>query len=141
MKRSRLHAQLRRHEGWKLKPYRDTTGKLTIGCGRNLDDVGLSDDEVQLLLDHDITRVWQECVANIEGFGALDDVRQHVLLDMCFNLGLSRLLHFVKLLAAVARRDFDDAAREMLDSRWATQVGDRAQTLAQMMRTGVESPA
>lgn len=134
MNRTRLKAQLVRHEGLRLKPYRDTVGKLTIGVGRNLDDVGITEDEAGQLLDNDVTRAYHELVRAVPSFGSLDEDRQHVLLDMAFNLGVPRLLEFKKMLAAVESRDFDQAAAEMLDSRWARQVGRRAETLAAMMR-------
>lgn len=70
------------------------------------------------------------------GFLALSLRRRRVLIDMCFNLGLPRLLRFKKMLAAVVARDFNLAAEEMLSSVWAKQVGQRAQTLATMMREG-----
>lgn len=134
MNRTRLSAQLRRHEGVRSKPYRDTVGKLTIGVGRNLDDVGLSEDEVQYLLDNDITRAYNDASRIVPGLATLDEDRQHVLIDMVFNLGAAGLLRFRKFLAAVERRDFAAAADEMLDSQWARQVGERAKTLAAMMR-------
>jgi len=137
MNRTRLRTQLVQHEGLRLKPYTDTVGKLTIGVGRNLTDVGITDDEAALLLDNDITRVWQELTHAVGCFSSLDEVRQHVLLDMAFNLGVPRLLKFEKMLAAVEGHHFDVAADEMLNSKWASQVGKRAQTLAAMMRDGV----
>jgi lysozyme len=137
MNRTRLVAQLRRHEGVKLTPYRCPAGKLTIGVGRNLDDVGITEDEALVLLDNDVTRLFQECQRHLPTFGSLCEARQHVLMDMSFNLGVAGLLEFRKMLAAVEAADFDRAAAEMLDSRWARQVGERAVTLAKMMREGV----
>ncbi len=137
MNRTILKTLLVKHEcvGGKipLKPYPDTVGKLTIGVGRNLTDDGISADEAQLMLDNDI----HECVARLpsicRSFGSLDDTRQHVLIDMAFNLGIDGLRKFQKLLACVEARDFTGAAREMLDSAWAKEVGDRANELAAMM--------
>jgi len=136
MNRTRLVAQLRRHEGMKLTPYRCTAGKLTIGVGRNLDDVGITEDEALVLLDNDVTRVFQECQRHLPTFGSLCEARQHVLIGMTFNLGFAGLLDFKKMLAAVEAADFDRAAAEMLDSKWARQVGTRAATLAKMMKEG-----
>lgn len=134
MNRTVLKAMLVKHEGLKLKPYKCTAGKLTIGVGRNLDDVGISEDEARDLLDNDINRLHAAIPAVIPCFGSLDEARQHVLLDMAFNLGLSGLGKFAKFRAALEARDFEGAAREMLASAWAGQVGERAQTLAKMMR-------
>jgi lysozyme len=135
MNRTALKALLVHHEGLKLKPYKDTTGRLTIGVGRNLTDDGITEDEARLLLDNDINEVWHECSTKITGFTALDDTRQHVLMDMVFNMGLGNVMLFTKMLNAIQARDFTLAADEMLQSRWAKQVGDRALDLARMMRT------
>lgn len=140
MNRTRLKAMLVRHEGLRLKPYRDTVGKLTIGVGRNLDDCGISNEEAAVLLDNDITRVWQELTKKLPFFGALSADRQNALVDMAFNLGLAALLPpgkaFYKMLAAMEHADFEGAAREMLSSAWARQVGDRAGELAGIMLRG-----
>jgi len=125
-------------EGLRLKPYRDIVGKLTIGVGRNLDDVGISEDEALYLLENDIQRTIQDAT-NIFGTSiwlSLDEVRQAVILDMLFNLGKPRFLTFKKFIKAVKEKDFEKASKEMLDSRWARQVKKRAQRLAYMMRTG-----
>lgn len=138
MNRTVLRNQLVVHEGLRLKAYADSVGKTTIGVGRNLDDKGISGAEAMHLLDNDITDVWKECSARLAsfGFGALNDARQHVLLDMVFNLGIGGVLKFKHMLAAVAAQDFASAAKEMRASKWAEQVGERAQTLARMMETG-----
>lgn len=124
-----------KEEDLRLKPYRDTVGKLTIGYGRNLDDKGISVDEAAYFLDDDIPYHTKE-LENFPFFNGLDDARKIVLADMSFNLGFKRLSGFRKMLAAVANKDYETAANEMLDSTWATQVGERAERLAEMMRTG-----
>ncbi|MGH8899502.1 MAG: glycoside hydrolase family protein [Egibacteraceae bacterium] len=136
MNRARLRDQLVRHEGLRLKPYRDTVGKLTIGVGRNLDDVGLTEEEAYDLLSNDVDRTERSLRSAVPCFGSLDDARQRVLADMAFNLGVTGLLQFKKMLAAVEARDFDLAASEMLGSAWAGQVKGRAETLARMMKRG-----
>ena len=123
-----------RHEGLRLKPYRDTVGKLTIGVGRNLDDVGITREEALYLLKNDIDNARRELIKTIPRFLDMDKVRQIVLISMTFNLGLSRFKRFKKLIAAIERKDWDQAAKEMLNSKWAKQVGRRATELAQMMR-------
>ncbi len=132
-----LRAMLIRHEGLRLKAYTCTAGKTTIGVGRNLDDVGITHEEAMLLLEHDISR----CLAEAERvfrpwWRELDEPRRAALLDMLFNLGVSRLLGFKRFLAAMAAKDYEAAAREMLDSTWAAQVKGRAVELAAMIRTG-----
>ena len=133
----RLQKTLIRHEGLKLKPYHDTVGKLTIGIGRNLDNNGISKAEALHLLENDL----KVCVIDAkEVFGAqwgkLNDVRQEVILNMLFNLGRPRFLGFKKCIAAIKDERWADAAVEMLDSKWARQVGNRAQELAEAMETG-----
>jgi lysozyme len=136
MKRSVITKLLIKHEGVKLNVYRDTVGKLTIGCGRNLDDHGISEDEALLMLDNDITRLWHALTAKFPFFGGLDDTRQHVLLDMAYNLGVDGVGHFTKVVSAIETGNYNAAADEMLESKWAKQVGTRAQELAAMMRHG-----
>lgn len=135
MERDKLVDQLILHESLTLLPYMDTVGKITIGVGRNLSDVGISRDEALILLDHDIDAAVAD-LASFAWFRDLDSVRQRVLVDMRFNLGPSRFRGFKGLLAAVAERDYDDAALHMQRSLWFTQVKSRGVRLVAMMRTG-----
>jgi len=127
--------QLILHEGLRLKPYRDTVGKLTIGVGRNLDDVGISRDEAEYLLRNDIAKVMAS-LSKFDWFNSLDFVRRKVIIDMAFNLGLGGLLLFKNMISAIKEQDYKRAAAEMLDSKWAQQVKTRADRLALMMETG-----
>lgn len=124
------------HEGLELKPYRCTAGHLTIGIGRNLDDRGITEDEARFLCQNDVDIVEQELARKFPFIVGLDDVRIRVLLDMAFNLGVPRLSAFSNMWAALEEGDYKQAAVEMLDSRWARQVGRRATNLSQMMETG-----
>jgi lysozyme len=133
---NRLIRQLRLHEGERLKPYRCTAGKLTIGVGRNLEDRGITAQEAAYLLSNDITSTQAALLKALPWVGTLDDVRQRVLIDMAFNMGLGTLLTFKRTLAAIQGGEFSKAAAMMLESRWAGQVGQRAQRLSQMMATG-----
>jgi lysozyme len=132
-----LIGELKRDEGVRLKPYTDTVGKLTIGVGRNLTDVGISDDECTALLQNDVARTVAALDKSLPWWRKLDPVRQRVLVNMAFNLGMVGLLTFKNTLAAVQSGSYAAAAAGMLASKWATQVGDRAKRLAEMMRTGV----
>ena len=131
-----LKIELTRDEGLRLKPYRDTVGKLTIGIGRNLDDVGISQDEAMHLLDNDIARTTAALDKAIPWWRSLNDVRQRVVVNMAFNLGVAGLLGFKNTLAAMKAGRYADAAGGMLASKWATQVGERAKRLADMMAKG-----
>lgn len=125
-------------EGLRLKPYKCTAGKLTIGYGRNLDDVGISKTEADMLFERDFAQAESEVRRLLQANGIdadnLIEQRFYVLTDMMFNLGYSRLAQFKKLLYALKKGLYDDAANEMLDSLWATQVGNRATKLAALMR-------
>lgn len=131
----KLAQLLVKHEGLKLKPYKDTKGILTIGVGRNLESVGLSQEEALMLLSNDINRVKSE-LEPLEWFRTLDFVRQDVMLNMAFNMGTSKLLRFKKMIEAIKLRQWKTASEEMLASQWAEQVGSRAQQLAWMMSSG-----
>lgn len=136
MNLDRFRDQLELHEGLRLKPYMDTTAHITIGIGRNLTDQGITKDEAYALLARDVGTVTMKCQAAFPWWSDLDDVRQRVIADMCFNLGLAGLQRFVRMLEAVEKRRYSDAAKAMLRSKWATQVGTRAQRLSRMMATG-----
>ena len=131
-----LWLQLTAHEGLRLKPYRDSVGKLTIGVGRNLDDTGLREGEAMFLCFCDVALVERALDARLPWWRGLDPARRAVLIDMGFNLGVPGLLAFTDTLAAVKAGRFGDASQSMLRSRWAGQVGRRAATLSRMMRTG-----
>lgn len=120
----------------RLRPYTDTAGRLTIGYGRNLTDVGISQLEASDLLENDLTRAVNDVQQALPFFVMLDGVRQIVLVDMCFNMGIARLKTFVKMLAFVKAGNFFEAAQEMLNSQWADQVGARATRLASAMASG-----
>ena len=136
--RDALKQRLIREEGLRLKPYVDTVGKISLGVGRNLTDVGISQDEAMVLLNNDLTKVIDGLtVRGVPWFSGLDQVRQQVCCDMAFNLGLDGFFKFTRMVQAISRGEFETAAREMRSSRWAEQVGGRAEVLALMMETGV----
>ena len=147
-----------KHEGVVLEPYRDILGISTIGIGRNLEDggitdaeleyigktledilkVGLTREEAYYLCRNDISNVEKELLERKPVVNQLDHVRQMVCVDMGFNMGVPRLMKFVKMWGAIEVGDFYEASEQMLDSRWAKQVGKRSEHLAQMMRAGYE---
>lgn len=131
-----LEDQLIDHEGLELKPYHCTADKLTIGVGRNIQDRGITEDEARYLLKNDIKIVEDELLTRQPVVAGLDSVRQRVLVDMGFNLGLPILMKFQNMWTAIEEEDYHEAARQMMDSRWASQVGRRAERLAQAMSSG-----
>ncbi|MBB3910116.1 glycoside hydrolase family protein [Sphingomonas desiccabilis] len=161
LNREVLRAELKRDEGWVLKrTYRCTENKLSAGCGRNLDDVGLSPAELDLFgvtlayvrrngltaaqaevcLDNDIDRSIADLDRRLPWWRQLDPVRQRVLVNMCFNMGIGNsskgLLSFRNTLQLIRDGNYQSAARNMLVSKWARQVGKRADRLAELMRLG-----
>jgi len=152
-----LMQKLVAHEGMRLDVYKDTLGINTIGIGRNLDDRGITKDELDwmdypsieyvysdgiteadaiYLAQNDVQIVEEELLRAHPCVDRLDAVRQLVLVDMAFNLGVPRLSKFKKMWAAIHEDKFDVAAKEMLDSRWANQVKSRATKLAHAMHHG-----
>jgi len=127
--------QLRRDEGVRSTVYLDSRGIPTIGVGRNLRDVGLSDPEVDFLLANDIQRA-EDGLSGFAWYQGLDDVRKGAVTNMAFNLGVAGLLHFPHMIAALAKQDWSGAAAEMVNSDWAKQVGARATRLEQQILTG-----
>lgn len=128
--------QLKKDEGFRGKPYRDTKGKLTIGYGWNIDDVPLSKSSADMILEEHITASIAECRGLFRNFDSLSDNRKAVLINMCYNLGLTKLSKFKKMIAAVEANDFDAVAYEMQNSKWYTDVKDRAERLISKMQIG-----
>lgn len=131
-----IKAQLMKHEGLRLKPYQCTAGKWTIGVGRNIEDRGITEAEAMHLLDNDIDECQEELDRIIPWWIEKPAYVQLVLINMVFNLGATRLLGFKKFLKAVEENNFDLASTEMLDSRWAEQVGQRSIELSEFMKNG-----
>jgi len=145
---SDLIDDLIRDEALRLYPYDDYTGKpirehdkvlgkITIGIGRNLTDRGLTKSEAMFLLVNDINIVEAELIERAgEVFVQCHDKAQRALMNMAFNMGLPRLMKFENMWAALAVEDYELAAKEALDSKWARQVGDRAERIADLIRGG-----
>tara|TARA_R110000787_G_scaffold30961_1_gene82633 strand:- start:197 stop:619 length:423 start_codon:yes stop_codon:yes gene_type:complete len=137
--RNKLIEMLKVHEGVETYAYKCSENKTTIGVGRNVDKaggLGLSDDEVDYLLQNDINRVILELNSEYDWFSDLDDIRQDAMIDISFNLGQTRLRAFKNALAAMSEGDWDEAADQFMDSRWSEQVGIRAKNLTEMIRSG-----
>ena len=133
--KSELEKMLIRHEGKRSLPYECSAGKITIGVGRNLEDNPLTEVEIMYLLRSDISRCESE-LDRFSWFRKLDNVRRDALIDLAFNMGLTRLLSFRKMIDGLDKREWDYAADELLDSRYKSQVGARANEISEMIRTG-----
>lgn len=132
----KLKLQLIQEEGRKCSMYLDTKGIPTIGVGRNIRDVGLRDSEIDFLLENDISDVTKNLNRFIPWVFNLDEVRLRAVYDMCFNLGIAKLLKFSNMLDALKNEKYEDAASEARNSAWYTQVGKRGEKIALMLQTG-----
>ena len=134
----KLLEMLKRHEGVKSHVYLCSAGYETIGVGRNISKsgMGLSDDEVDYLLENDIVRVIKELSSEYPWFKDLDDVRKDAMIDISFNLGATRLRGFKRALAAMEVADYTTASLEFLDSKWSRDVKGRSTELAYMIEMG-----
>ena len=134
----KLLEMLKRHEGVESHVYRCSAGFETIGAGRNISKsgLGLSDDEVDYLLENDIVRVIKELSSEYPWFKDLDDVRKDAIIDISFNLGATRLRGFERALAAMDAADYKTASLEFLDSKWSRDVKGRSTELAYMIEMG-----
>jgi len=137
--RKAMEAELRRDEGEVLHAYKDSEGYLTLGVGRLIDKRrggGISLAESAVLLGNDMDAVEAELDLKLPWWRTLDAVRQRVLMNMAFNLGVPGLLKFHSTLKAVRESRWEAAAAGMESSLWHRQVGARAHRLEAMMRTG-----
>lgn len=153
----RLRADLERDEGFDPEPYKDSLGIWSLGIGRNLEANPLTGAEWKELLDageiilsishpgalrllragaHDAQT---QCAITFKWWSALDEVRRDAIANLCFNLGLTRLMGFRKMLEAISARDYNRAAMELQDSRWFTQVGRRGPRLVNQLKTGIRA--
>jgi len=129
-------------EGFSATAYRCPTGRLTIGYGRCVDPdepgTGITEEEAEMLLENDLVR-FEAMTRDVlrDTWHVLDQVRREALIEMCFNMGPANLAKFKMMIASLAEEDFEGAAQEALSSRWAAQVGKRADRIAERIRSGV----
>lgn len=133
----RLTEMISRHEGLRLRMYQDnaTPPRWTIGYGHNIQDNGISDSTALFILAEDIESAKNDC-NRLSWFEDLDEARQAVVVNMVFNMGLSVFKQFKKTIHFLDMGMYPEASEEMLDSKWADQVGTRADELSEIMRTG-----
>ena len=137
---NKLTEMLKRHEGVKTHAYKCSASKITVGVGRNIDPeggLGLSETEINYLLQNDIDRIMRELDFQYDWFHNLNEARKDAMIDISFNLGQTRLRKFEKALTAMSKGEWDTAADEFMDSKWSKQVGNRAKELTDIIRSGV----
>ena len=163
MNKELLEQELIRDEGIRLRPYKDSLGIWSVAIGRNLEDKGLTRNELSslglninlnkvqvisvllergltkqeclMLLSNDIDDAWDDLTTALPWIEQKPEVVQRVLTNLCFNIGLSRLLGFKKTLAHIKADRYLEASQEMLNSRWASQVHDRALRLSNLIKS------
>jgi lysozyme len=133
---NQLINQLKRHEGVKLKPYKCSAGKLTIGVGKNIEDNGITLEEAEYLLQNDIAEARSQLLNSFPWMSTLNDARISAMINFTFNVGIGTVKKFKNALEHLKNREFDEAATEMLNSRWSEQVGARSKEIADQIRTG-----
>jgi lysozyme len=126
---------LRQDEGYELKPYTDSVGKITIGIGHNLTDRGISHGMVLELASDDILEAYEFTRMMFPSLDQYSDPRKQALISMMFNLGPTKFKQFEQMAHAIKAGEWDTAAKNALDSRWAIQVGDRSNRIAKLLRT------
>ena len=131
----RLRETITRHEGSRLQMYQDSLGIWTIGVGHNIQEKGISPKVMELMLDEDLEEAISELKRSVSFFSKMPQQVQEALVNLSFNMGIPRLMQFKKTLALLREGNFESAADELLDSRYAEQVGRRALEIADMIRT------
>ena len=134
--RQKLKGLLTQHEPYSEFPHINLNGHLVIGFNRNLSERGVSIPEAFYCLDDDMLFFYGKLSHYLNFFKSLDENRQIALVDMCFDVGVQPFLNFTKMILALESHDFERAANELLDSKWAEKVGERATCLANIIRTG-----
>lgn len=132
---NQLTDELKRDEGFESRVYTCSAGKQTVGYGWNLEDMDMPEHIAELLLQHAIGKALEEA-EKFPWFFELSESRQRVIINMIYNLGINRFKGFKKMIAAIERKEYFEAAAQMKDSLWYRQVGDRARRLIEMMLDG-----
>ena len=127
---------IKKNEDLRLKPYHCTANKLSIGYGRNLDDQGITESEAEAMLLNDIGHSIDDLFKIFPAFSEFTYNRTMALIDMMYNLGCSRFSKFKRMIAAIKKNDWEEAAKEAKDSRWYYQVGNRAVKNVELLRGG-----
>ncbi len=130
-----MYEMLKRHEGFRGKPYRCTAGKLTIGYGLNL-DAGITEEEASYLLEMRVNTIVDDLIGLVDFWYKLTPVRKDVLVNMAYNLGVPGLMKFKETLRLMREEDYESASDQMLKSLWAKQVPTRAKELSDLFRRG-----
>ena len=133
---NKLIEQLKIHEGFRSTVYTCSGGKKTVGYGRNLQDIGISEEEAEMLLKNDIYEATNQLLNAFPFMATFSDVRISAMINFTFNVGIGTVRKFSNTIEYLKNEDWEAAADEMMDSKWAEQVGDRAIQITEQIRTG-----
>ena len=133
---NKLIEQLKIHEGFRSNVYTCSGGKKTVGYGRNLQDIGISEEEAEMLLKNDIYEATNQLLNAFPFMATFSDVRISAMINFTFNVGIGTVRKFSNTIEYLKNEDWEAAADEMMDSKWAEQVGDRAIQITEQIRTG-----
>ena len=133
---NKLIEQLKIHEGFRSNVYTCSGGKKTVGYGRNLQDIGISEEEAEMLLKNDIYEATNQLLNAFPWMATFSDVRISAMINFTFNVGIGTVRKFSNTIEYLKNEDWEAAADEMMDSKWAEQVGDRAIQITEQIRTG-----
>ena len=133
---NKLIEQLKIHEGFRSTVYTCSGGKKTCGYGRNLEDIGISEEEAEMLLKNDIYEATNQLLNAFPWMATFSDVRISAMINFTFNVGIGTVRKFSNTIEYLKNEDWEAAADEMMDSKWAEQVGDRAIQITEQIRTG-----
>ena len=133
---NKLIEQLKIHEGFRSTVYTCSGGKKTVGYGRNLQDIGISEEEAEMLLKNDIYEATNQLLNAFPWMATFSDVRISAMINFTFNVGIGTVRKFSNTIEYLKNEDWEAAADEMMDSKWAEQVGDRAIQITEQIRTG-----
>jgi lysozyme len=132
--RTKAKSWIKQCEGFRAMPYYDTEGHLTIGFGRNLSSHGVSLDEAEHMIDNDIDDCILKLSRNCSWYNNAPENVKIAVLNMCFNLGFTKFLTFHELIDALIERNYTKASQEVLNSKWALEIKERAKDVAVMIR-------
>ena len=133
---NKLIEQLKIHEGFRSTVYTCSGGKKTCGYGRNLEDIGISEEEAEMLLKNDIYEATNQLLNAFPWMATFSDARISAMINFTFNVGIGTVRKFSNTIEYLKNEDWEAAADEMMDSKWAEQVGDRAIQITEQIRTG-----
>ena len=133
---NKLIEQLKIHEGFRSTVYTCSGGKKTCGYGRNLEDIGISEEEAEMLLKNDVYEATNQLLNAFPWMTTFSDVRISAMINFTFNVGIGTVRKFSNTIEYLKNEDWEAAADEMMDSKWAEQVGDRAIQITEQIRTG-----